>query len=101
MTDSMKFIPIPQEIYDILGFTDEGVFTAEIDDGKLILTQESGRKCILPPKVDIDCEDCCFCCKCCGECMADQFISREADDKEFCYEVQINGITVSVTDTVH
>lgn len=94
MTESMKFIPVPQEIYDILGFTDEGVFTAEISEGKLVLTQESGRKCIFPPDADVDCEDCCFCCKCCGECMADQFISREADDKEFCYEVQINGTSI-------
>lgn len=101
MTESMKFIPVPQEIYDMLGFTDEGVFTAEISEGKLVLTQEAGRKCILPPDTDVDCEDCCFCCKCCGECMADQFISREADDKEVCYEVQINGITVSGTDIVH
>lgn len=101
MTVSMKFIPVPQEIYDILGFTDEGVFTAEISEGKLVLTQESDRKCILPPEAEVDCEDCCFCCKCCGECMADQFISREDDDKEFCYEVQINNITVSGANTVH
>jgi len=97
----MKFIPVPQEIYDILGFTDEGVFTAEISEGKLILTQELGRKCILPPEADIDCEDCCFCCKCCGECMADQFIRREEEDKEFCYEVQLNDMNCGVTDTVH
>lgn len=101
MTESMKFIPVPQEIYDMLGFTDEGVFTAEISEGKLVLTQKAGRKCILPPDTDVDCEDCCFCCKCCGECMADQFISREADDKEFCYEVQIDNITISGTNTVH
>ena len=100
MTDSMKFIPVPQEIYDILGFTDEGVFTAEISEGKLVLTQESGRSCILPPEADVDCEDCCFCCKCCGECMADQFISREDDDKEFCYEIQVNDINCD-TNTVH
>lgn len=54
MTESMKFIPVPQEIYDILGFTDEGVFTAEISEGKLVLTQESDRKCILPPEAEVD-----------------------------------------------
>lgn len=100
MTDSMKFIPVPQEIYDILGFTDEGIFTAEISEGKLVLTQENKRKCILPPDAEVDCEDCCFCCKCCGECMAEQFISHAEDDKEFCYEVQINDINCG-THTVH
>ena len=85
----------------MLGFTDEGVFTAEISEGKLVLTQESGRKCILPPEADVDCEDCCFCCKCCGECMADQFITHENNDGEICYEVKINDIHVSAANTVH
>ena len=86
MTDSMKFIPVPKEIYDILGFTDDGIYNVEISEGKLVLTQESKKKCILPAEAEAKCDDCCFCCPNCGECLADHFVSLNSEDDEETYD---------------
>ncbi len=79
MTESMKFIPVPNEVFEEIGFDESKMFQVEFTDGKLVVTQP--KDCILPEKSEADCEDCCFCCPNCGECLAEQFITI-CDDEE-------------------
>lgn len=80
MTDSMKFIPVPSEIFEELGFDENKVFQVECGDGKLVVSQPN--KCILPNAAQAHCDDCCFCCPNCGACLAEQFFTAMENDEE-------------------
>ena len=88
MTESMKFLPIPNEAFEEAGFTEEGLFDVEISNGKLTITQLNHKACPFPESEEKDCDECRFCCPNCGECLASEMMllfedlkrESEADD---------------------
>ena len=48
MTDSIRTleIPIPEDALELLGFTEDGIFQADITEGKLVLTQKKKGVCV-------------------------------------------------------
>ncbi len=77
-----RLLPVPAELYDELGFTEDMTLEAFTEDHRLIL-QKADEEDTFCEEGDEGCEDCPYCCPCCGECLKEQIeeiIEKDEDD---------------------
>lgn len=89
--DQFKYIPVPCEVFEELGFDESMVLEAYTKDGKIIVGKADNPDKIMCPCEDFDesydgefeeCDDCPLCCPECGACLHDYIFDGEDDENE-------------------
>ena len=76
-----RLLPVPAELFDELGFTEDMTLEAFVEERRLVL-QKADEEDTFCGAYDEDCDDCPYCCPCCGECLKDQMEELTGEDEE-------------------